>query len=163
MDKNLSPWEKAKTHRYWEFGRAMHDASLQGPLNPKMRREIAEQVSQRHGWTEPLPSPATLYRIAHRWETSNGTPLAQVPRHAAKGNRSPKLSPEVLGIMKRIIHSAANEPRQQTIISIWNRIRIAIEDFNSTTSHDRLLPPSYDTVRNHWRKLNNLPSDHGKL
>ena len=149
----LTEADREKMLRYWEFGKAMLDAQMETRLNARIRLEIAAEVSRHHGWTIPLPSAATLYRIAATWAKTNGAALALAPHHGDKGNRKSRISPEVAAIIDEQIDAIFMAPQRLTYVDVWNDIKAVILSINEQrTAEEALFMPSYSTVRDRIRQ-----------
>jgi len=146
--------EQHKMIRYWQFGKAMFEASQAAKLNARTRQEIAVEVSRMNGWVEPVPSAATLYRIARMWIGSNGAALAHAPRHAAKGNRKPRLPTRVEEIMGEVIPFRLMTPQRLTMADIHEAVRAEIARYNErVTAAEKLPLPSYSAIRHRIRTM----------
>jgi len=152
---SLPESEQHKMIRYWQFGKAMFEAAGQAAkLNVRTRQEIAIEVSRMNGWVEPVPSASTLYRIARLWISSNGTALAHAPRHAAKGNRKPRLLPKVEEIMAEVIPFRLMTPQLLTMADIHEAVRAEITRYNEHVPEAERLPlPSYSAIRHRIRTM----------
>ena len=153
QNQTLSEAEREKMLRYWEFGSAMHNAGMTTKLNAITRLEIAAEVCRQHGWTAPLPSAATLYRIASTWAKTNGAALALAPHNKDKGNRKPRISDEVAAIIDEQITATFMSPQRLTYADVWNDIKEVILSINrSRAANVALSMPSYATVRDRIRQ-----------
>ena len=78
---------------------------------------LIEQISQTLK-DEKLPSHITLYRWLKAYQKSGGDIRSLIPRHSAKGNFNPKLSPEVNRLLDEVVTEVYLTPERPTIMQV---------------------------------------------
>ena len=80
---------------------------------------LIEQISQTLKDEKP-PSHITLYRWLKAYQRSGSDIRSLIPRHSAKGNFNPKLSPEVNQLLDEVVTEVYLTPERPTITQVYD-------------------------------------------
>lgn len=109
---------------------------------------IIRQVSSEIQDPQP-PSWLTLYRWLKDYEASGRNIRSLVPKHLAKGNRQPRLHPEVQKIIEKAINQVYLKPNQAEGTDVYDRVIIEINQSNrlrEALSQEKLALPNIITI-----------------
>ncbi|KIM00559.1 TniA putative transposase [Paramagnetospirillum magnetotacticum MS-1] len=153
--EHLSENDKHKMFRNWKIGQAILAAEELGKLNPQTMKQLAAAVISQNGWHDPVPSQSSLYRLASQARKSDGASLALAPNTHRKGNRIPKLSPEVKKIIDDAIKEKYKTMNRLTIQDVHREVLYLISKYNEDPLHETKQPlPSYSSVKTAINNMN---------
>ena len=95
------------------------------------------------------PSWLTLYRWLKKYSSSGEDIRSLVPLHSAKGNRQPRLNPEVRQIIKNAIDQVYLNTTQAEGADVYDRVIIEINQSNrlrEALGQEKLAIPSMTTI-----------------
>lgn len=116
--------------------------------NESELKPIIEQVSNEVEDPQP-PSWLTLYRWLKDYEASGRNIRSLVPKHLAKGNRQPRLHPEVQKLVEKAINQVYLKPEQAQGTDVYDRVIIEINQsnrFRETLGQEKLAPPNIAAI-----------------
>lgn len=118
--------EEAK-RRYKYVERVLESNVLK--KNESELKPIIERVANEIEDSQP-PSWLTLYRWLKDYSASGKNIRSLVPKHLAKGNRQPRLHPEVEKIVEKAIHQVYLKPEQAQGTDVHDRVIVEINQSN---------------------------------
>jgi putative transposase len=118
--------EEAK-RRYKYVERVLESNVLK--KNESELKPIIERVANEIEDSQP-PSWLTLYRWLKDYSASGKNIRSLVPKHLAKGNRQPRLHPEVEKIVEKAIHQVYLKPEQAQGTDVYDRVIVEINQSN---------------------------------
>lgn len=96
-------------------------------------RQIIKRVSEEINDTSP-PSHITLYRWVRDYENSGKDMRSLIPNYKARGNRKPKLLPEVHKIVESAIKLIYLNPAKATVDAVYDEVIFQIYKENKLRS-----------------------------
>jgi putative transposase len=124
----LSTELKEPTKRRFAYIKRVLELNIK-KLNISKLKPIIEQVSNEINDTHP-PSALTVHRWFTDYLASGQDIRALIPKHLAKGNRQPRLQPEVRTIINNTISQVYLKPEQASGTDVYNRVVIEINQCN---------------------------------
>ena len=154
---------KAKAQRKEKYIKAVLD---QNPENytPSGLNPIIQQVASFLEDSHP-PSPITLYRWLKDYHHSGGDIRSLIPRHRAKGNYNPKITPHVHQLIWEVVTEVYLTPSRPSIASIYDVIicRIQSENvFRKSLGQTPLEIPHRSTIYRQIQKLDPIDKTIGR-
>lgn len=149
---SFSPEQLAEARRrtdYIEAFRARTNRSLS-------RRQVARFLAAySHETEDPAPPRTSTFCTWYGiWERTGGDLRALVPAVHRRGNRQPKLDPEVMRFLEQAIDEVALRPEFSTSADVHAMVVERIATINAGRPQaDKLPAPSERTVRRHLASL----------
>ncbi|MCC5796353.1 MAG: DDE-type integrase/transposase/recombinase [Methylophaga sp.] len=144
--------DKAIARRKLAYVKAIIAADLT-KVKAQTFNEVIDEVAQQIN-DDRKPHWNTVYRWHREYLASNKDPIQLTNNNAKKGNRTPRLRPEVQTIITQVINDHYLTTRRPSFRSVYSQVCVKIYNENKyRASDDQLATPTYLTVRNNIRKL----------
>lgn len=151
----FSESEKAIARRKLKYVKAIIAANLM-TVKPQTINEVIDAVAKQIN-DEKKPHWTTVYRWHRDYLESDSDVRALSTNRKRKGNRLPRLRPEVQDIIDDVINNYYLTRERPSIKSTYTQICMRIQESNDfRESDDQLNMPTYMTIR---RKIQKLPPE----
>jgi putative transposase len=154
---------KAEAGRKKKYIKAVLDQNLE-TYTPASLSPIIQQVALMVEDSHP-PSPITLYRWLKDYHHSGDDIRSLIPRHQAKGNYDPKITPEVLQLISEVVTEVYLNLSRPSIASIYDVIICRIKSENvlrKSLGQNPLKNPHRSTIYRQIKKLDPIDKAIGR-
>ncbi|MHA7062889.1 hypothetical protein [Azospirillum argentinense] len=137
LDDIADPVLREATFRRLRYARAWK-ASEDRRRSEASLGALIERTAREHGDADP-PAPSTLREWLKDWIESGENPLSLIPKVRERGNRTRRLTSEVLDIVRDCLEKVWLRPDRPTVVEVHAAVLGAITERNASLPADRHL------------------------